>query len=82
MIVQSVTLVGGAYHRGRYVPGNGWLNFTDGSRQFVSDGDAVGFEGCLAVADRFGHDTTQARAHIAEWVKTGVGATFSLLRSR
>lgn len=71
MKVASVTLVGSAYHNGRYVPGNGWINFTDGTRQYVSDGDAVGIEGCLRVAERFGHDTTECRRKVAEWVKTG-----------
>jgi hypothetical protein len=67
MVVNGVKLVDGAYH-----PGFGQVSF-EGTDQtlYVSDANAIGFEGCLRFAEQMGHDTKQFRIDLRTWVKTG-----------
>ena len=69
--VTNVILVGGAYHRGRKCPGHGTVRLSNGVSMRIADSDAIGFEGCIVMAENAGHDATDFRRRIKEWVKTG-----------
>lgn len=69
--VIGVSLIGGAYHNGRYSPGGGKVELDNDMVMHIAEAEAIGFQGCLNVAEQAGHDTKQFRRDLREWVKTG-----------
>jgi hypothetical protein len=68
--VVGLTMVGGAYHNGRYCPGWNTVKLSDGT-QFTVPDSAPGMNGVLDFADQRGHDSTRYRQRLDTWVKTG-----------
>jgi hypothetical protein len=83
MKVIGISMVGGAYHRGKYCPGWGKLavELDNGTvkEYYVPSKHSNGFDAILKFADESGFDTEQQRKDIDNWVKTGRGVSFDLV---
>lgn len=69
--VVGITMVGGAYHNGRYCHGWNVAILSDGTKRFVSDTLNGGINRILDYCDSLGFDTAQYRKRLDIWVKTG-----------
>jgi hypothetical protein len=80
--VKNLILVGGAYQRGRYLPGWGVITLVGGEEIRIpakddppsEEGDPCwfgGFDGLLRWAEDEGYDTTRMRERLDEWTRTG-----------
>jgi len=73
-------MVGGAYRNGFYSRGFGKIALSTGEEKFVGEEDSQGFDAMCDYADRQGWDTTDMRQRLKDWVATGKGVSFGLLR--
>jgi hypothetical protein len=70
--VIGLSLVGGAYQRGRWTPG--WTSVRLDNEEVITlpeSQDLLGMLSPLDEMDRRGHDTRRMRKRLDEWVKTG-----------
>lgn len=74
--VTGWTLVGASYRRGHRIPGGVRLELEGGGYIWYAENTPLMM--AVADADDRGYSTAAVREQIAEWVRTGNGASFDL----
>lgn len=75
MKVTSWRIAGGHYTaKGQHFPGFGEYTLENGATRYVPENEFKGIEGLLTVAENDGHEVSEQRTKLDNWVKTGVYA--------